>query len=101
MTSRTLIENGGIRFLDDKDFSEPIEQENERMSLDFIIEGFERNLNNLKRREVYVERMTNLKQVTNISEYNQMNLTTMQLDELDLLEKNLKYLYKTRQDNLS
>ena len=77
MTSRTLIENGGIRFLDDKDFREPIEQENERMSLDFIIEGFERNLNNLKRREVYVERMANLKQVTNISEYNQMNLTTM------------------------
>ena len=101
MTSRTLIENGGVRFLDDKDFSEPIEQENERMTLDFIIEGFERNLNNLKKREVYVDRLANMKQVTNISEYNQMNLTTMQLDELDLLEKNLKYLYKTRQDNLS
>ena len=87
--------------MDDKDFSEPLSYENEQMTLDFIIESFEKNLNNLKKREVYADQLANLKQVTSISEYNQMNLTILQMDEYDLLTKNLEYLYKARQDSLS
>ena len=87
--------------MDDKDFSEPLSYENEQMTLDFIIESFEKNLNNLKKREVYADQLANLKQVTSISEYNQMNLTILQMDEYDLLTKNLEYPYKARQDSLS
>lgn len=38
LTSRTLIDNGGRSFLDDKDFSDPISDENEQMTMNFIID---------------------------------------------------------------
>ena len=60
MTSRTLIDNGGKSFLADKDFSEGLDFGNEQMSFDFIIESFEGHLNNLKNRDVYVDKLANM-----------------------------------------
>ena len=71
------------------------------MTLDFIIDHFERNLNNLKGRDVYAERLAKMPQVTTLSEYNQMNLTILHMDEHDLLTKNIQFLKKARQENLS
>ena len=100
LTSRTLIDNGGKRFVDDKDFSQPFDFENERMTLDFIIDSFEQSLGYLKSRETYHDRLNNISQVSSIAEYNQMNLNVLHLDEYDLLKKNLDYLVRARQDNL-
>ena len=98
VTSRTLMENGGADFLADKDFTKAIDVENERLSFDFIIESFERSLNNLKKREFYEEKIgNNATQITSISEFNLMNLNVLHLDEHDLLTKNLEYLYKARE----
>ena len=53
------MENGGIDFVAEKDFTKAIDIENERLSFDFIIESFERNLNNLKKREFYADKLDN------------------------------------------
>ena len=53
MTSRSLINGGGAQFLEGKDFSEPLDHDNERMTYDFLIESFEKHLNNLKGRDEY------------------------------------------------
>ena len=36
LTSKTLLDNGGSGYLDDKDFSEPLDLHNESMVLDFL-----------------------------------------------------------------
>lgn len=101
LTSRTLIDNGGVSFVQGKDFSEALEHENERMTFDFIIGSFETHLGNLKPREHYADKLSNMPQVSSVSECNQMNLTVLHMDEHDLLTKNLDYLYKAREQNLS
>ena len=65
------MENGGIDFVAEKDFTKAIDIENERLSFDFIIESFERNLNNLKKREFYEDKLNNnAEQITSISAFN-------------------------------
>lgn len=39
--------------------------------------------------------------VSSLSEFNQMNLAILHLDEHDVLEKNLKYLYGAREEILT
>ena len=53
LTSQTLINKGGSAFLSDKDFSTPIDEQSERMALDFLIENFEKSLNKMQSEEVY------------------------------------------------
>lgn len=101
LTSRQLIENGGANYVNERDFSSEVDPENERMAHDFMIESFERILNNLKSREHYADKLSTAPQVGSISDFNQMNLTVLQLDEHDLLSKNLEFLYKTRSEHLS
>ena len=71
------------------------------MAFDFIIGSFERHLGNLKPREHYADKLNSMPQVTSVSECNQMNLTVLHMDEHDLLTKNLEYLHKARDQNLS
>lgn len=71
------------------------------MTFDFLVEGLERNLNNLKRRDVYEEQLSSMAQVGSLSEFNQMNLAVLHLDEFDVLTKNLDYLYKAREEIIS
>jgi hypothetical protein len=48
LTSQTLIENGGASYLNGKDFREAIDQRSELMAFDFLIENFEKNLDQMK-----------------------------------------------------
>ena len=100
LTSRCLMNNGGATWLDDKDFNEALDMENERMTFDFLIEGLEKQLNNLKPRDHYQNSLDQMPQVTSVREMNQMNLNVLHLDEHDVLTKNLSYLYKAREKQL-
>ena len=101
LTSRTLLDNGGASFLEDKDYSEALDATTESMSYQFLIDSFERKLSHLKKREYYADKLENMPQVASISEYNQMNLAILQMDEHDLLTKNLDYLVKTRDESMT
>ena len=70
ITSQGLMDNGGSKHLDDKDFSEAIEAQNEEMTFRFIIENFEKQLEHLKARDFYADKLANMPQVTSIEEYN-------------------------------
>ena len=71
------------------------------MTLDFVIDHFERNLRNLQGRDVYADKLARMPQVTSLSEYNQMNLNILHMDEHDLLTKNIQFLKNTKQESLS
>ena len=60
LTSKTLLDNGGVSFLDDKDFSEPLDMHNESMVLNFLENRFEANLNQLKSEEFYRDKIAKI-----------------------------------------
>ena len=60
-------------------------------------------MNKLKSEEFYHDKISKLteQQIEKVTDYNKLNMYRLHLDERDVLQKNLNYLTKARQNNLN
>lgn len=96
------MDHGGKQYIFGQDLNTPLDSQNERMAFDFLIEHIERHRGNLKTRGFYSNqvRTEESPQITSKVELDEHNLATLHLDEMDVLDKNLEYLTRTRAENL-
>lgn len=72
-TSQLLMQHGGRQFVDGSDFKRPIDPENERMSLDFLIQHLEGLLAKFRPAEAYQSVIDELK-VESKQQYDRLNI---------------------------
>ena len=89
---------GSTAAVENHDFKSIVEPNMERMIFDFLIESLESHYSNLKSKDHYLNIVNDTKQVTSLSEYNQRNIAQLHLDESQILEKNLQYLQRARNE---
>ena len=103
LTSQTIIDYGGTEKLKKEvDFSDYFDSFNESCSVQFLIDSVEKDLkHHLKPREVYEQQLKELQdigQVDSVHKVNLLNVLRLQMNECDILQKNLDYLMKLRKE---
>lgn len=95
-----LIDFGTKAFTDVADFKEPFDANNESMAFEFLTGALSSQLNSTQSIDTYQERLKGLEPIDNIDKFNLMNVIRLQIDEKDILSKNMDYLSANRMANL-
>lgn len=82
-------------------FESKVDQFNEDCSIQYLMDNMEHDLNHsLKPAEIYEQKLSELEMGSfdTIDKFNCMNIYRLQLNEIDILKKNLNYLTKLRKN---
>lgn len=95
LSARSVMNTGGRPAVEAMDFMKRIEPTSESMSHNFLIDHIEQHLQNYNP-DSYSQTIASTEEISTLAQFNQRNAAILQLDEFEILNRNLDFLTKAR-----